>query len=127
MAEVHLTRRALLDIDAIRQFSVETFGERVAEQYLSDLYAGAMRLGERPGLLQEHSGTSLRLRLYRVREHVLVCDVIAESIFVLALRHGAMDLPTRIAELEPQLVHESEIMAQQILLQDSPQSVEQTS
>jgi plasmid stabilization system protein ParE len=114
MAEVHLTRRALFDIDAIDLFSVETFGERVAAQYLADLYAGAVRLGEHPSLLQEHPGTSLRLRFYRVREHVLVCDVIGERIFVLALRHAVIDLPNRIAELEPQLVHEAELMARQI-------------
>ena len=71
MAEVHLTRRALFDIDAIDRYSIKTFGERVAAQYLSDIYAGAARPGERPTLLQEHPGTSLRLRFYRVREHVL--------------------------------------------------------
>ena len=49
-----------------------------------------------------------------MREHVLVCDVIGERIFVLALRHAVMDLPNRIAELEPQLVHEAELMARQI-------------
>ena len=114
MAEVHLTRRALFDIDTIDLYSIETFGERVATHYLSDLYAGAVRLGESPSLLQEHPGTSLRLRFYRVREHVLICDVIDDRIFVLALRHTVMDLPSRIAELEPQLVHEAELMARQI-------------
>jgi len=56
----------------------------------------------------------LRLRFYRVHEHVLICDVIGARIFVLAVRHAVMDLPSRIAELEPQLVHEAEIMARQI-------------
>jgi len=114
MAEVHLTRRALFDIDAIDLYSIETFGERVAARYLSDLYAGAVRLGESPSLLQAHPGTSLRLRFYRVREHVLICDVIGDRIIVLALRHTVMDLPSRIAELESQLIHEAELMARQI-------------
>ncbi len=88
--------------------------ERVAAKYLADLYAGAARLGACSNLLQEHPDTSLRLRFYRVREHVLICDVIGDRIFVLALRHAVMDLPSRIAELEPQLIHEAEIMTRQI-------------
>ena len=114
MAEVHLTRRALFDIEAIDLYSIEKWGERVAAQYLADLYDGAARLGESPSLLQERPETSLRLRFYRVREHVLVCDVIGDVTFVLALRAAVMDLPSRVAELEPQLVHEAELLAGQI-------------
>ncbi len=83
MAAVHLTRRALFDIEEIDLYSIERWGERVAEQYLADLYAGAARLGESPNLLKERPETSLRLRFYRVREHVLVCDVIGGNVYVL--------------------------------------------
>lgn len=114
MPEVHLSRRALFDIEDIDLYSIEKWGERVAAKYLDDLFAGATRLGESPNLLQERPDTSLRLRFYRVREHVLICDVIGDRIFVLAVRHAVMDLPSRIAELEPQLIHEAEIMARQI-------------
>lgn len=65
MPEVHLSRRALFDIEAIDLYSIEKWGERVAEKYLSDLYAGAFRLSESPSLLRERSDTSLRLRFYR--------------------------------------------------------------
>ena len=114
MAAVHLTRRALFDIEEIDLYSIERWGEGVAEQYLADLYAGAARLGENPSLLQERPDPSLRLRFYRVREHILVCDVIGDDIIVLALRAAVIDMPNRIAELEPQLVHEAELMARQI-------------
>lgn len=114
MAEVHLTRRALLDIEEIDLYSIDRWGECVASQYLADLCAGAARLGESPSLLQEQPDTSLRLRFYRVREHILVCDVIGDDIFVLALRAAVMDLPNRIVELEPQLVHEAELLARRI-------------
>jgi plasmid stabilization system protein ParE len=114
MAEVRLTRRALFDIEEIDLYSIEQWGDNVAAQYLADLYAGASRLGESPDLLKERPETSLRLRFYRVREHVLVCDVIGDVIFVLALRAAVMDLPNRIAELEPQLVYEAELLARKI-------------
>ena len=114
MPEVHLSRRALFDIEAIDLYSIEEWGERIAAKYLGDLYAGAARLGESPSLWQERPDTSLRLRFYLVREHVLICDVIGDRSFVLAVRHAVMDLPRRLAELEPQLIHEAEIMARQI-------------
>ena len=114
MAEVHLTRRALFDIEAIDLYSIENWGERVAAQYLADLHAGAVRIRESPDLLQQREDTSLRLRFYRVREHMLICDVIGGRIFVLALRAAVMDLPNRVAELEPHLVLEAELMARRI-------------
>jgi toxin ParE1/3/4 len=114
MATVHLTRRALFDIEDIDRYSIAKWGQRVADQYLADLFAGAERLGESPSLLRNLTETSLRLRFYRVREHVLVCDVIGDDIFVLTLRAAVMDLPNRIAELEPQLIDEAEWFARQI-------------
>ena len=114
MPDVHLSRRALYDIEAIDQHSIESWGERVAAKYLADLFSGAARLGESPSLLRATPHTSLRLRFYRVREHVLICDKIGECILVLAVRHAAMDLPRRLLEIEPQLLHEAEILARQI-------------
>jgi hypothetical protein len=38
-----------------------------------------------------------------MREHLLVCEVLAGDLIVLAVRHGSMDLPRRAAELEQQL------------------------
>ena len=117
MPEVHLSRRALFDIEDIEDidlYSIEKWGECVAAKYRADLYAGAARLGESPNLLQERPDTSLRLRFYRVREHVLICDVIGDRVFVLAMRHAVMDLPRRLAELEPQLIHEAELLARRI-------------
>lgn len=40
----------------------------------------------------------------------MVCDLFGDHIYVLAVRHGSMDLPERIAELEPQLLQEAELM-----------------
>ena len=115
MASVHFSRRALFDIEAIDSYSLERWGETVATKYRADIQAAAQRLGECPELLQRRSEVSLRLRFHFVREHVLICDVIGDRIFVLAVRHAVMDLPQRLAELEPLLAHESELMAQQIV------------
>jgi len=64
------------------------------------------RLGERPELLRHEPTLSPHLGLCRVREHLLVCDVLAGDLIVLAILHGSMDLPRRAAELEQQLPDE---------------------
>ena len=115
LARVHLTRRAILDIDEIDAYSVERSGRDVAERHLDDLDSALRRLAEFPELLQERADDSLRLRFYSVGQHVLICDVIAGQIYVLALRHASMDLPRRLAELEPQLVYEAQLLHDQIV------------
>jgi toxin ParE1/3/4 len=114
VTSLHLTDRALSDIDDIESFSVERWGARVAAQYQNDLGAALARLGECPDLLREHPEYPGRLRFYHVREHVLVCDVLHERIFILTVWHGAMDFLGRLHRLEPQLVHEAELLARQI-------------
>jgi len=64
--------------------------------------------------LQERSEISGRLRFYRVRKHFLICDVIEERIYIVAVMHGSMDLPNRIGELEPMLIEEVEMMHRRI-------------
>ena len=104
----------MLDIDGIERYSVSKWGERVANRYLADLDSAIARIAENPGLLQGRRDTSLRLRFHLVREHVLICDAIGDHVFILAVRHAAMDLPHRLAELEPQLLYESELLARRI-------------
>ena len=114
-ARVHLTRRAILDIEEINAYSIERRGRDVAERYLDDLDSALRRLAEFPSLLQERPDNSLRLRFYPVGQHVLICDVIAGQICVLAIRHAGMDLPRRLAELEPQLVYEAQLLHDRVV------------
>jgi toxin ParE1/3/4 len=113
-ARVHLTRRALTDIDEIHGYSVERWGGEVAERYLDDVDSALRRLAQFPSLLQERPDDSLRLGFYPVGHHVLLCDVIGGEIYVLALRHASMDLPRRLVELEPQLVYEAQLLRDRI-------------
>ena len=113
-ARVHLARRAILDIEEINVYSTERWGKHVAERYLDDLDSALRRLAEYPLLLQERPDNSLRLRFYPVGHHVLICDIMAGQIYVLAIRHASMDLPRRLAELEPQLVFEAEFFHDRI-------------
>ncbi len=115
MAEVRLTRRALLDLEDIESYSIEQWGEAVASRYLRDVEAALSRLTEMPSLLRRKEENSTTLGFYPVREHLLVCDVIDGTIYVLTVWHGSMDLPDRISEMEPQLFDEARLLHEQIL------------
>lgn len=112
MGFLALSRRALHDLGDIKRFSTARWGKRVARQYL-DKNQHALRLLESdPELLTTRPELSLDLRFYRVEKHFLICVVEQQNIYVLAIRHGAMDLPSRVAELEPTLKREAEILHQ---------------
>ena len=104
---LHMTQRSLRDLIAIEAYSVEQFGRRVANQYLDKLESGINRLKENPELLCEEQPFHASLKFYRIEKHVLVCETgVPGKIIVLTLLHGSMDIPARLAELEPALVTE---------------------
>ena len=110
MAYLGLSRRALIDIVQIETYSVEKWGRKVADKYLGHIQTGLDLIRENPKILKAKPGVSDSLCFYRVREHFLVCALFEESVFVLTVKHGAMDLPARIGELEPQILQEAEIL-----------------
>lgn len=110
MAGLALSRRAALDLVEIERYSIGQWGKKVAAGYLSEIENALRRLKEHPGLLRAKAEISENLKFYRVGRHFLVCAIEEENIYVLAVKHGAMDLPERIAELEPHLVREAEIL-----------------
>ena len=112
---LYLTQRSLRDLVAIEVFSIEQFGKRVANQYLDKLESGINRLRDNPELLREEPPFHSSLRFYRVEKHVLVCETGAKGkIIVLTLLHGSMDIPTRLAELEPILVTEVDLLLKRL-------------
>lgn len=110
MTVLKLSRRALRDIQEIKTYSIEKWGKRVAANYLKNLEDALNLLRENPSLLKGKSEISPSLCFYRVRSHFLVCASFEESIFVLTVKHGAMDLPERVAEIEPQLQKEADLL-----------------
>ena len=114
MSKLLLTDRALADIDAIERYSVDRWGPQVAEQYLSDLGDALDRLQSDLALFSSRHDYEGRLRFYRVREHVLIGDVIDGVGYVLTVWHGQMDFIDRLPQLEPNLRVEAELLAKQV-------------
>ncbi|MEX2186545.1 MAG: type II toxin-antitoxin system RelE/ParE family toxin [Pirellulales bacterium] len=105
-AKLLLTGRALDDLAGIVEFSTREWGDRVATRYLDDIEAGIRRLCERPGLLEPLADLPSALKCYAVNKHVIVCDVQGRSIVVLTIIHASMDIPRRLAELQPSIAAE---------------------
>jgi plasmid stabilization system protein ParE len=112
---VHLTHRALRDIVSIESYSIEKFGERVAEQYIGKLEAGIGRVSDNAELLREELLFHDSLKFYRIEQHLLVCETgIRGKIIILTVLHATMDIPSRLAELEPKLSIEAEMLLKQL-------------
>ena len=114
MSELHLTERALGDLLEIERFSLENRGPRVADRYMADPGEAPGRLMQDLSLFRPRHDYAGRLRFYRVREHVLVGDVVGGVGYILTVWHGSMDFIERLPELEPQLRQEAEFMARGI-------------
>jgi len=113
VTELYTTRRAIRDLAGIRDYSNRKWGQKVADAYLAKFEQAFDRLKASPALLTAKREVSGCLLFYRVERHWLVCDILEDCIYVLAVKHGAMDLPERIQELEPQLVQEAQLLHNQ--------------
>ncbi len=112
---VKLTDRAHLDLQEIEDYSVERWGRKTANRYLEDIQTALSLLQENPDLLRHKSDISTHFKFYRVREHFLVCTKLKDVLYVLTIKHGQMDLPTRLGELEPTLVQEADLLHQRLV------------
>ena len=107
---LYLTDRAVKDIDDIREYSVEQFGRRIANQFLSTIENTLNLLKSSPSLLRDQPKLHSWFKFYRCKRRFLVCDQQAGDIYVLTLIHTSMDIPTRLLELEPSLSMEVELL-----------------
>jgi toxin ParE1/3/4 len=107
MTVLELAYRAHAELAKIESYSIDRWGQRVADRYIADIADALLRLKEEPRLLRTKNDVSARLKFYLVNKHFLVCDCADDCIFVLSIIHVSRDLPVRIAELEPALIEEA--------------------
>lgn len=110
MAYLGISRRAARDIEEIHSFSVDLWGNKVAEEYLNHIEEALQRLQQNPTLLRIKPEFSRHFRFFRVRRHYLVCSLVEENVYLVTVKHGSLDLPNRLAELEPTLLEETDLL-----------------
>lgn len=109
-----LTDRALTDIAEIEAYSIREWGKRTAAKYLTELEAALVRLQEKPDLLRSEPDFHPQLSFYRINKHLLVCDRQPKAIFLLTVVHASRDIPSRLADLQPTLAGEVELLHRQL-------------
>lgn len=107
---IKLSRRATLDLADIADYSVTHWGQLVADEYLDSFDSALQMLMDHSDLLRDIPDMPGALKWYRVNQHYLICTVIEPVIYVVTIKHGSMDIPNRLLELEPTLQREVEIM-----------------
>ncbi len=109
-----LTERALRDIAEIERYSISKWGKKAAAKYIIDIEAALSLLQENSALLRAEEDIHPELRFYRVNKHLLVCDVQQKTIFLLTVIHASRDIPSRLAEMQPSLTVEVELLHQKL-------------
>ena len=71
MKKIEITARAFDDLAEIENYSIKTWGQKIADKYLDDIAVGIKLLQENSGLLQEFEEFSANLKYYRVKNHFL--------------------------------------------------------
>ncbi len=110
MVRVELTRRAMIDLQDIVDYSIKSFGQITADQYVDDIESALLMIQEQPGLLSSKKDISAFFQFYSVRKHQLVCTRSEDIIIVLTIKHCQMSFPERLQELEPNLLQEAELL-----------------
>ena len=113
-SKLFITQKALRDIAEVEQYSAKEWGRKVANNYLSDIESALIRIQEDSELLRAESDLHPDLRFYRVNKHLLVCDVQPKAIFLLTVIHASRNIPSRLAEMQPPLAAEVELLRKQI-------------
>jgi toxin ParE1/3/4 len=110
MVQIKLTRRANLDLVDIYDYSIEQWGERVADEYIHGLQSSLLLLQENPKLLTFNHNISSRFQCFRHQKHWLICENIGGVIIVLTVLHSSMNLLENLRKYEPSLEQEAEIL-----------------
>lgn len=114
MTKIHLTSRALDDIQDIYDYSLDEWGEQTALKYIKAFEDAFSLLQEHKGLLKVNEKISSRFRVYAVQKHYLICDIVDDNIFVLTIKHLSMNLLERLKELETSLDDEAKALYKRI-------------
>lgn len=114
MTKIRLTYGALDDLDTIYMRSLEKWGEKVADQYLSHIEESLKLLAEYPQLLKTNDNISNRFKVYPASKHFLICDTLENDIYVLTVQYMSADLINTLQEMAPTLEEEANALYQRL-------------
>lgn len=92
MSVYRFTARALLDLDAIADYSLAAWGERQTTKYLTELDQRFRWLAQNPHVGRARDDVREGYRSYPHGKHVIFYVIIGADIAIIGVPHGAMDI-----------------------------------
>lgn len=97
MAEVRLTQEARADLETIRTYGVEHFGEAAAERHLRGIRDAFDLLARHPLAGQERPEFQPGIRATSRRPHRILYSVDGGLVLIIRVIHQARDVPAALA------------------------------
>jgi len=94
-----LTRRALLDLQDIYEYSLENWGERRASNYIDALYK-AFEQTAAASHASPLSSRSAPFLMAQVGSHLIIYDIVPEGLIVLTIVHQMRNVEAVIAAMD---------------------------
>jgi len=97
MREVVFQPLALQDIENIYNYTLQIWGQSQAESYVRDLQSGIMAIRAHSSLGRILQYDVPSLRIYRVRDHLLIYRNLDEdTLLIIRILHARMDVPRHL-------------------------------
>lgn len=94
MASYRLTPRALSDLDAIADYSLEHWGPKQTQASLEKIADRFQWLADNPNLGRNRDDVAEGYRGFPEGKHVIFYIIVPEAIAIIGVPHAAMDITT---------------------------------
>ena len=99
MAKYHITNKAIIDLESIWNYTVETWSERQADLYYEMLISCCQHIADNPACGRSYDDIAEDLYGFIANKHIIFYRVVSQSeIEIVRILHGRMDLKNRIRE-----------------------------
>ncbi|TPG31818.1 type II toxin-antitoxin system RelE/ParE family toxin [Flavobacterium pectinovorum] len=97
MAKYHLTKKAVLDLNEIWNYTYEEWSESQADKYYMLLLDSCQEIAENPNLGKKYNIVINGLLGYKSNEHILFYQILVNNeIEIIRILHGRMDLKNKL-------------------------------
>lgn len=91
-----IRRRALAELDAIRDHSRKNWGAQQKRKYIGDLFASFAALSRHPERYPLVEGRADGLRRARSGAHIIIFNVTSERVEIVRILHESMDFEAQL-------------------------------
>ena len=93
--QIILSPRAQNDLKNVRNYTIETYGEKQAAKYLSVIEDGINQLLDNPEIGRLRDDVKSGYRALNIEKHIIFYKIKITEIHILGVVHGRMDITTQ--------------------------------